>query len=543
MTHIQDEIALVLCMIVRNESNNINRCFNSFLYQERPIFRGMCITDTGSADNTKELVKQWADKYGVKLVLTEQEFRDFGYNRSRNIVEAQINFPDYDYMLFCDADMKMEFYPDKWTSDKIKVLSKQIGGFNVDQYNSNIMYPNQRLALICQPWKCILRTHEFYRIDSDAWINSIPNNKRYDIKSKRTIDNWIEAEGLPNYESLKRQLDKESRIGALECFRYHDIGDGGHKQDKFERDVRLIKLDLEEFNGVPEYMQRCNFYLGNTYRNLKQYKEAIKCYYIRSTLGGYYQEVYQSLCYMGECYEQLGNDNVGYKRHKYYSLAIGHYINAYNTLPSRIESLYKLARLVRYHKGHPIASDILWMIKDVPCPPSGLFLEFWVYKYGCLFELAQCAHLAGKPAYGKEAIRRLFKMKDELTNELNDKILSASMHYRKTDTAFDQECHTLLGPVKAIPVGVNLADRTGLTDKPMITPALVETNTTGEMMQALVVKTESDLVIQELEQVKNAILAEGSKENKDNKVRGGKTKRSAASHVSKQVEEIDEDSE
>ena len=51
-----DAVRIVLCMIVRNEAAVIARCLDSAL----PHVDGYLISDTGSADNTIDLIRQTA---------------------------------------------------------------------------------------------------------------------------------------------------------------------------------------------------------------------------------------------------------------------------------------------------------------------------------------------------------------------------------------------------------------------------------------------------------------------------------------------------
>ena len=57
-----DDTTICLNMIVKNESNIIIRLFDSIL----PIIDSYCICDTGSTDNTIEIIKKYFDKHVIK---------------------------------------------------------------------------------------------------------------------------------------------------------------------------------------------------------------------------------------------------------------------------------------------------------------------------------------------------------------------------------------------------------------------------------------------------------------------------------------------
>ena len=74
---------LVLCMIVKNESSIIERCLESV----KDIVSHVCITDTGSNDNTVEIIENWI--LNGRGSVFHEEWKDFGYNRSISFLNAQ----------------------------------------------------------------------------------------------------------------------------------------------------------------------------------------------------------------------------------------------------------------------------------------------------------------------------------------------------------------------------------------------------------------------------------------------------------------------
>ena len=61
------------------------------------------------------------------------------------------------------------------------------------------------------------------------------------------------------YYNIKGSRKEEQ----LKTLKINDIGDGGCKEDKFVRDIRLLEEDLKE---NPNNM-RTYFYLANSYKN------------------------------------------------------------------------------------------------------------------------------------------------------------------------------------------------------------------------------------------------------------------------------------
>jgi glycosyltransferase involved in cell wall biosynthesis len=91
---------LCLNMIVKNESRVILRLLESVA----SIIDYYCICDTGSTDNTKEIITKFFLEKGIPGEIIEEPFRDFGYNRSFALKACE-SIPNMDYILLLDADM------------------------------------------------------------------------------------------------------------------------------------------------------------------------------------------------------------------------------------------------------------------------------------------------------------------------------------------------------------------------------------------------------------------------------------------------------
>jgi glycosyltransferase involved in cell wall biosynthesis len=66
-------------MIVKDEAPNIERCLASCA----PFINYYIICDTGSTDNTKEIIKKFFDEKGIPGEILDHEWSDFGTNRSK----------------------------------------------------------------------------------------------------------------------------------------------------------------------------------------------------------------------------------------------------------------------------------------------------------------------------------------------------------------------------------------------------------------------------------------------------------------------------
>ena len=69
---------ICLNMIVKNESKIIERLLQSVV----PFIDTYCICDTGSDDNTIEVISNFFKDKEISGKIVQEPFRDFGYNRN-----------------------------------------------------------------------------------------------------------------------------------------------------------------------------------------------------------------------------------------------------------------------------------------------------------------------------------------------------------------------------------------------------------------------------------------------------------------------------
>jgi len=188
--------------MVRNESKILRRCVESLGCCDRII-----VVDTGSTDNTVEI----AEELGCSV--RHHVWRDFGHNRSLSFKEA---VGEAEWALVIDADMRLVCDGEKLRQF---LAASTEAGHTIMQKQGELEYRNVRLMRLSEDWVCKGPTHEYW-VCRHGTVGEIPR----DIA-------WID-----------------------------DIGDGGCKEDKFERDERLLEEGLKD---EPEN-ERYIFYLANT---------------------------------------------------------------------------------------------------------------------------------------------------------------------------------------------------------------------------------------------------------------------------------------
>lgn len=323
---------LCLNMIVKNESKIIRRLFDSVL----PIIDSYCICDTGSTDDTVNLIKTYFNEKNIPGKVVFEPFKNFCHNRNFSLQSA-VGMSDY--LLFMDADMILE----------IKQFDKQILGkadsYHLLQGNDSFYYQNVRIVKNNGLYSYAGVTHEYINTPPNSTLASIPKHVLF----------------------------------------IRDIGDGGAKSDKFERDIRLLTEGIKDEPTNVRYY----FYLANSYFDHGDHALAIDIYKKRIEMGGWNQEVWYSYYRIGLCYKQLGKMGDAI-----YSWMLG-----YDYLPDRLEALYEIMNHYRNESKHKlcyrfyqIALDILKQNNNVD---GYLFLHKDVYSFQILYEFTIVALYVG----------------------------------------------------------------------------------------------------------------------------------------------------
>ena len=316
---------LCLCMIVKNESKIIKKCLNSIAdYLDYWV-----ISDTGSTDGTQDIIKSFFKEKGISGELHEDKWVNFGYNRSLYLKYAKNKS---DFLIMLDADMIANI---KDLNFKNKLSN--INTAYLIKYEGNNSYRQNLLVSSNIQWKYVGVTHEY-----------ITSDEKYKVENNDDI--------MINH-----------------------IGNGNNKKDKFTRDITLLSQGIkDEPNNV-----RYHFYLAQSYKDIGDYKNAIKYYKKRVEMGGWYEEVYYSLYMIGLCKQ---NDGLDFENEILYD-----YLKAYNYNKNRLEALYEIVKYYRqnekYQEGY--AYGIL-RIKN-SYPKDLLFIDRDIHTFKFKDEVAICA--------------------------------------------------------------------------------------------------------------------------------------------------------
>lgn len=364
---------LCLNMIVKNESRIIVRLLESVY----TLIDSYCICDTGSTDNTVELIRDFFDSKQIPGQIVFEPFCDFAYNRTFSLKACE-NQENADYILLLDADMILENRGHVSASDLKARLTAD--AYYVFQGSDCFYYKNVRVLKNNRGFTYWGVTHEYVNAPANSVYDTIPRDVLF----------------------------------------INDVGDGGAKSDKFLRDIRLLTKGLEDNPDNDRY----TFYLANSYRESGQIEKAIEYYEKRVALGGWFEEVWYSLFNIGRCYKDLGDP----------ARMVHYFMEAYQLFPKRIENLFEIVHYYRVLGKNQLAYTYFTIAdKERARYPAEdyLFMQKDIYDYKLDYELSIIGYYVNPDKY--DMIKTSMKILNYPHSEkgICDNVLSNYKFYAK----------------------------------------------------------------------------------------------------------------
>jgi tetratricopeptide (TPR) repeat protein len=359
-------------MIVKNEVGVLPRLFRSV----KDYIDYYVIVDTGSTDDTIELIQREMSGYGIDGEVHEREWVNFGVNRQQAL-ELAIEAAKSDWLLFIDADEELGVSDPKFYEKLEPGVS-----YDLEKHHSGVRYAVPHLIDIRETrWKWEGPVHNY--------LVNLGGSKQRSVRK----DIWIiyhSGEGAKSH--------------------------GVTSEQKFLRDARLLEEDLRQHPDSA----RSQYYLGQSYKHAGHLQEACEAFRKRVAMEGWIEERFMAQLELGRIAVLLGEPE---------EVVLREYLAAYETRPVRAEPLYELARYYRTQKMY--GKSLLFAKAGMltPRPDDLLFVAQDVYDWQLLDELGVSAYWTGSHAVGKAACEEILqrveqglKVPDEDVSRIRDNL-------------------------------------------------------------------------------------------------------------------------
>jgi glycosyltransferase involved in cell wall biosynthesis len=298
---------ICLNMIVKNESHIIGETLRKLCSKIK--FDYWVICDTGSSDNTPQIITDFFEERGIRGELFKDQWVNFAFNRTIALERA---YKKTDLLLVFDAD---------------------------DEIIGNIEMPDQVL-------------YDEYHLKFGS-----PGGTTY--TRVLLINNYKKFEYLSvihEFISCKEPGSKSSIIQGNYFVISGRSGSRNSDPNKYLNDALILEKAYHEAKEKDDHLfHRYAYYCANSYKDCGEFEKAIKWYKIAlNNEKQWHQEKYTSCLYIYDCYKALDQEDRGY----YYL------IKSVNYDKERVECLYPL--LVHYccENMHNIAYNYYLNIKD-----------------------------------------------------------------------------------------------------------------------------------------------------------------------------------
>jgi len=240
-------VSISLCMIVKNEDDVIGRCLASV----KDLVDEINIIDTGSTDNTKEIVKQFTDRiFDFEWINHFAAARNFSFQQATK-----------EYILWLDADDVLL----EEDQEKFKVLKEALT-LDIDavSMNYNLSFDNEgNVSSLLRRYRLVRRDKQF------QWIGAV---HEYLEVGGNLLDSNIAVSHLPlshdhtrNITIYKQLVESGEPLSPRDTFYYaNELLD--HRQ--FEDAIFYYEMFLTSKLGWVEDNIRACFKLADCYSHL-----------------------------------------------------------------------------------------------------------------------------------------------------------------------------------------------------------------------------------------------------------------------------------
>ena len=245
---------ICLNMIVKNESHIIETTLVNILENVKIDY--WVISDTGSTDNTVDIITSFFEKRNIPGEIFHDEWRDFGYNRTKALEHA---YNKTDFLFIFDADDLIH-----GTIPFPEILDKEEYSLNFDgsMYSRRILISNRR------KWKYVGVLHEILQRAEDKPYTYEYLRGNYYIESRRLgarnhNPHKYRDDGIVLEKAIENEKDRGLRQRYIfYCGQSYECA-GSEYNDKA---IKYSEMDLKEGDCNQHKFNSC-IRLANVYKN------------------------------------------------------------------------------------------------------------------------------------------------------------------------------------------------------------------------------------------------------------------------------------
>ena len=312
-----------LNMIVKNEAHVICETFDNLL--KYIPFDYWVISDTGSTDNTQNLICDYFAKKNIPGELVHHEWQDFGYNRSKALEAA---YDKSDYLFIFDADDQL------------------IGDFRLPRVFNKDMYQ-------------LKFGKEF------TYLRPLLINNRKKWKYTGVLHEYL--------DSLEKNVSGEVLNGDY-FVESRRLGDRNKNPNKYRDDANILckAFDKELAAGDLGLASRYAFYCAQSFKDANMPDESIEWYKKCVDMNNWLQEKYYSALMIGTLYVKKGD----------YDNALKYLYKTVEYDPERMEGVTISMELLQQKGEHLLVNALYHKFKNYNKTPNEykLFVSHHEYK-------------------------------------------------------------------------------------------------------------------------------------------------------------------
>jgi len=368
-----------LLLMLKNESARLSVTLNSVI----GAVDALIVFDTGSTDNTVDIVKNFCELQKINLYLIEGEFIDFSTSRNVSLDFADTVNVMYLLLMDCNDELQGPTNDVKAGPTKLREFAKRASEKETSGF------------LVCQKW---------WSGQHDKYFNIRIVKNNHGWRYFGSVHEWMKDTTRAGPEPAHQVMRLPDEIVLFQDRTLDNNKSGA----RFSRDRILL---LEEFKKNPKD-PRTLFYLAQTCECLNNREEALYYSKLRLEEKGFEEEIFHSYMRCGNCCVLLSHD---------WSDSMKWYMKAYE-FSNRAEPLVKIANHYREQQKWHVAYTFIRQACELTYPEHLiLFVDSGCYDYMRWHIMGIVGYYVGRLSEGKSACMKAIEK--GINKELNQRNL------------------------------------------------------------------------------------------------------------------------